>query len=173
MTAAAVAVLLVACLNLAGLNAARASRRQKEISLRSALGASRSAVVRLLLAESFLLAMCGSALGIAASAPMLRMLLASSPVPILRAGASMAATAWLTPLLVFAVTLVCGLAPSWLVLRRNTAASLKAGHSVGASAADGRMSKVLLVSQTAIAVVLLSAASLLLAVFLRLRATPS
>ncbi len=173
LTAAVVAVLLVACLNLAGLNAARASRRQREIALRSALGASRGAVVRLLLAESFLLAMCGSALGIAASVPMLRMLVASSPVPILRAGASMAATACLTPLLVFAVTLVCGLVPSWMVLRRNTAANLKAGHSVGASAADGRMSKALLVSQTAIAVVLLSTASLLLAVFLRLRATPS
>jgi predicted permease len=130
-------------------------------------------VLRLLLAESFLLAMCGSALGIAASVPMFRMLLANSPVPILRAGASMAATAWLTPLLVLAVTLVCGLAPSWMVLRRNKAANLKAGHSVGASAADGRIGKVLLVSQTAIAVVLLSAASLLLAVFLRLRATPS
>jgi putative ABC transport system permease protein len=75
------------------LNAARASRRQKEIALRSALGASRGSVLRLLLAESFLLAMCGSALGIAASVPMLRMLLASSPVPILRAGPSMAATA--------------------------------------------------------------------------------
>jgi MacB-like periplasmic core domain len=83
LTAAVVAVLLVACLNLAGLNAARASRRQKEIALRSALGASRGAVVRLLLAESFLLAMCGSELGIATSAPMLRMLLASTPVPIL------------------------------------------------------------------------------------------
>ncbi|WP_213805888.1 ADOP family duplicated permease [Granulicella sp. dw_53] len=173
LTAAVIAVLLVACLNLAGLNVARASRRQREMALRSALGASRGAVVRLLLAESFLLAMCGSMLGIVASMPMLHMLLARSPVPILRAGLSMIATVWLTPLLVFAVTLMCGLAPSWMVLRRNTASNLKAGHSVGASAADGRMSKVLLVSQTAIAVVLLSAASLLLAVFLRLRATPS
>lgn len=173
LTAAVIAVLLVACLNLAGLNAARASRRQKEIALRAALGASRSGIVRLLLTESFLLAIGGAAMGIALSVPMLHALVANSPVPIQHAGASVAAIMGLTLPLVLGVTLLCGLVPSWLVLRRNSASNLQAGHSVGASAADGRMGKALLVSQTAIAMVLLSAASLLLTVFLRLRSTPS
>jgi predicted permease len=174
LTAAVIAVLLVACLNLAGLNAARASRRQREIALRSALGASRAGILRLLLSESFLLAFAGSVLGIAAASLMLPALLASSPIPIPQAsGGNTAAIVCVTLPLVFAVTLLCGLLPSWLVLRRNTSANLQVGHSVGASVPDNRMSKALLVSQTAIAVLLLSAASLLLTVFLRLRSTPS
>jgi predicted permease len=174
LTAAVIAVLLVACLNLAGLNAARASSRQREIALRSALGASRVEIIRLLLSESFLLALAGSALGLAAASLMLPALLASSPIPIPRASGGHAVVIFaVTLLLVFVVTLLCGLLPSWLVLRRNTSASLQAGHSAGASPTNSTMSKTLLVSQTAIAVLLLSAASLLLTVFLRLRSTPS
>jgi predicted permease len=174
LTAAVIAVLLVACLNLAGLNTARASSRQREIALRSALGASRVEIVRLLLSESFLLALVGSVLGLGVASLMLPALLASSPIPIPRASGGHAAVIFgVTLLLVFGVTLLCGLLPSWLVLRRNTATSLQAGHSAGASVSDSRMSKTLLVSQTAIAVLLLSAASLLLAVFLHLRSTPS
>jgi predicted permease len=101
-------------------------------------------------------------------------LLGGSPIPIPRAeSGSIALRIGLTVPLVFAVTLLCGLLPSWIVLRRNTSATLQAGHSVGASASDSRMGKVLLVSQTAIAVLLLSASALLLTVFLRLRSTPS
>ena len=67
--------------------------------------------------------------------------------------------------LVFGVTLLCGLLPSWLVFRRNTATNLQAGHSAGASVSDSRMSKTLLVSQTAMAVLLLSAAHFFLRCF--------
>jgi len=174
LTGAVLAVLLVACLNLAGLMAARATRRQREIALRSALGASRAGILRLLLSESLLLALISSALGIALSHLMLPALLNSSPIPLPQASHTGISTllAFTLPI-VFAVTLLCGLLPSWLILRRNTSAALQAAHSVGASAADTRVSNLLLVSQIAVAVLLLSAASLLLASFLRLRSTPS
>jgi predicted permease len=174
LTAAVLAVLLVACLNLAGLNAARASSREREIALRTALGASRFEIIRLLVSESFLLAVVGSVLGLGVAGVMLPVLLANAPMVIPRTGGEhIAAIFAITVLLVFVVTLLCGLMPSWLVLRRNTAANLQTRQSAGASTSHSLMSKVLLISQTAIAVLLLSAASLLLAVFLRLRSTPS
>jgi len=174
LTAAVIAVLLVACFNLAGLMAARASRRQREIALRSALGASRFVIFRLLLSESLLLAVVGSAMGIAVANLMLPSLLASSPIPIPKGnGSNLGMLIVFTLPVVFAVTLLCGLLPSWLILRRNASDALQTGHSAGASASDVRLSKSLLISQTAVAVLLLSAASLLLASFLRLRSTPS
>ncbi|MBS1799943.1 MAG: ABC transporter permease [Acidobacteria bacterium] len=174
LTAAVLAVLLVACLNLAGLNAARAASREREIALRSALGASRFEIVRLLVSESFLLAIAGTALGLGVASVMLPALLANAPMAIPRTGGvHFAAIFAATVLLVFVVTLLCGLLPSWLVLRRSTAANLHTRQTTGASAPHSRMSKALLVAQTAIAVLLLSAASLLLVVFLHLRATPS
>jgi predicted permease len=101
-------------------------------------------------------------------------LLRSSPIPIPQASGTSALTLIVFTLpLVFIVTLLCGLLPSWLILRRNTSANLQSGHAVGASSSDARIGRILLVSQTAVTVLLLSAASLLLAVFLRLRSTPS
>ena len=177
LTAAVCAVLFVACLNLAGLMAARASTRQREIALRTALGASRAGIIRLLLSESLLIAAAGSALGIIGARFIVPLLTKSSPIPmpsaLAQTGESLLLQIALTLPLVFAVTLVCGLLPSWVMLRRSTSASLQVGHAVGSSSTDVRVGKTLLVLQTAVTVLLLSAASLLLAVFLRLRATPS
>jgi predicted permease len=173
LTAAVCAVLLVACLNLAGLMAARAGKRQREIALRSALGASRAGILRLLISESLLLALIGAALGIFGARVMEPLLLKSSPIilPQMR-GTSLLIEVALTLPLAFAVTLVSGLLPSWMMLRRDRPLNLQVGHTVGASSTDVRLGKALLVVQTAVTVLLLSAASLLLAVFLRLRATP-
>ena len=174
LTAAICAVLFVACLNLAGLMAARVSKRQREIALRMALGASRGEILRLLISESLLLAVAGSGLGIVGARFMTLALLRSSPIPIPQSGgASLLMLIAFTLPVVFGVTLLCGLLPAWLVLRRNRSSNLQAGHSIGATAMDARAGKVLLIAQTAVTVLLLSAASLLLAVFLRLRSTPS
>ena len=174
LTGAVGAVLFVACLNLAGLMAARASKRQREIALRTALGASRGAILRLLISESFLLALAGSAMGVLGARLMVPALLASSPIPMPRTNAGDVLTLLaLTLPVVFAVTMVCGLLPSWLTLRRNSSANLQAGHEVGATVSDARVGRVLLVTQTAVTVLLLCAASMLLAVFMLLRSTPS
>ncbi|MDE1178758.1 MAG: ADOP family duplicated permease [Edaphobacter sp.] len=173
LTSAVCAVLLVACLNLAGLMAARASRRQREISLRTALGASRANVLRLLISESLLLALTGAALGVLCARVMQPLLLKSSPIILPHTStSSLLLQIGLALPLALAVTLLCGLLPSWLMLRRNSSSSLQVGHTVGASSTDVRLGKALLVMQTAVTVLLLSAASLLLGVFLRLRATP-
>jgi predicted permease len=173
LTAAVCAVLLVACSNLAGLMGSRASSRQREISLRTALGATRGNVLRLLISESLLLALVGAALGILCARMMGPLLLKNSPIILPQHNTTSLFTeaAFALPL-AFAVTLLCGLLPSWLLLRRNTSASLQVGHAVGASSTDVRLGKTLLVAQTAVTVLLLSAASLLLAVFLQLRSTP-
>jgi predicted permease len=174
LTAAVIAVLLIACFNLAGLMAARASKRQREIALRSALGASRFSILRLLISESLLLAVLGSAFGVVAARFMLPALLVSSPLPIPQMnGNNLAKLIAFTLPIAVGVTLLCGLLPSWLILQRNSSSGLQAGHSVGATASDSHISRILLVLQTAIAVLLLSAASLLLGSFLRLRSTPS
>ena len=60
---AAGGVLLVGCINLAGISLSRAGARQRELAVRTALGASRSQLTRLLLAESFILAVIGGTLG--------------------------------------------------------------------------------------------------------------
>jgi predicted permease len=173
LTGAVCAVLLVACLNLAGLMAARASRRQREIALRTALGASRASILRLLISESLLLAVAGGVLGIIGARVMEPVLLKSSPIILPHTPAtSLLVEMALTLPLAFAVTLVCGLLPSWMMLRRRTTSSLQVGHAVGASSTDVRLGKALLVLQTAVTVLLLSAGALLLGVFLRLRATP-
>jgi predicted permease len=177
LLAAVSAVLLVACLNLAGLMTARSAMRRRELALRAALGATRAGLLRLLVSESLVLAFAGSWLGLVFAQVARPALLAASPF-----------TLPLQPLhgiwgrfgvvaFVMAVgaltTLVCGLLPAWTVFRQDAQAALKGGHAAGGDAAQVRMGKMLMVGQVAVAMVLLSAATLLLGSFLKLRSVTS
>ena len=175
LSAAVLAILLMTCLNLAGLISARAVKRQGEMALRAALGAGRASVVRLLLVESLVLALAGSILGVVVASAAVPLLLASSPIdlPQLRSAAvSM-------PSVLFAVaaglgtTLLFGLLPALVVSRRTISTRLQGSRSAGGSAPQQRIERALLVAQVALATTLLSTGAVLLGTFLHLRSTPS
>ena len=175
LSAAVLAVLLLACLNLAGLSAVRGAARQTEITVRSALGAHRSDIVRTLLTESFLIALAGSLLGLGVARYLLAALLHNSPIdlPLLNTP-SIDLRAVLFAVLAGAGTvLVVGLLPALDALRQGSTSPLTGARTVGATVSAGRTGRYFLVAQVCLATALLSAGALLLGTFLHLRATPS
>ena len=171
---AVLAVLLVACLNLAGLITARAAARERELALRTALGATRGRILRLLVCESLVLAVAGGGLGLVLARIARPALLAASPlaIPVQTQESYWGIVAFVMGVALL-TTLVCGLLPGWTVSRKDAQTALAGGQAAGASVSQVRMGKSLMVGQVAVAMVLLSAASLLLGSFLKLRSTPS
>jgi putative ABC transport system permease protein len=165
---AAVFVLLLACANVANLQLARASGRQKEIALRAALGASRWQVGRQLLVESLLLALLGSAGALLLSAWGSNLLRRSLPPFIVEHVAGLKhlqidLRVFLFTLLVAVVTgIVAGLAPAWHFSRPNVNDTLKEGSRGGSpSASRRRLRTLLVISEIALSLVLLVGAGLM------------
>jgi putative ABC transport system permease protein len=164
-------VLLIACANVANLMLARATTRRREFAIRAALGASRRRLLRQLLAESLLLSALGGAAGL---------LLAWWGVDLLRAaeppGLPRVSGAGLNPsvaLFACGITLLSGLAfglaPAWRASRGGPAEALKAGvPGAGGGAAGGRLRAALVVTEIALAFVLLAGAGLLTRSLVRL-----
>lgn len=173
MLGAVFAVLLIACLNLAVLMTARTWRRAREMAIRSALGASRRNLLRLLMCESLALALAGGALGLWLSRLAVPVLLRTAPMPIppMQSGGWLAAGFAL--LIACVTTLIFGLLPGWSVLRRDAGYALQGGSQIGGSAYQAKMGDRLMIVQVAVAMVLLSASSLLLGSFLKLRSVSS
>jgi predicted permease len=173
MLAAVLAVLLVACLNLAVLMTARTWRRAREMAVRSALGASRANLLRLMMCESLVLALVGGGLGLWLSQLAVPILLRTVPIPI----PPMQGGGWLPAafalLMACVTTLIFGLLPGWSVLRRDAGGTLQGTSQIGASLHQAKLGNRLMVGQVAVAMVLLSAASLLLGSFLKLRSVGS
>jgi putative ABC transport system permease protein len=165
-------VLLIACANVANLLLARAAARRKEFTVRSALGASRWRVVRQLLAESVLLSMAGAALGVLLAPWATEVLVRMAPQGLARAAEI--GLDWRVLTFTFLVALITGmlfgLAPATQVSRADLNRSLgENSRSSSAGAAASRVRSALVVSQLAIALVLLIGAGLLLRSFGRLR----
>jgi predicted permease len=162
------AVILIVCivaLNLANLLLARASGRQQEMAVRSALGASRSRIVRQMLTESLLLSLFGGAAGIALAAVAIRFIprLIPSSIPwISEVGLDWMVLAY--SLLVSLLTgLLFGLAPAIQSRKSDSSTAIREGaRGTGASVKTGRLRDTLIVSELALAVVLLIGAGLLL-----------
>jgi putative ABC transport system permease protein len=166
---AVLAVLLIACANIANLLLARAAAREREMSVRRALGASRMRLARQVLTESLLLGVAGGALGCGLAYVLLRAFQTTAPGGLPRLN-----EATLDPrVLAFAVRasvgsgLLFGLVPA---LRRSGAPSLGAGRST--SPARGWLRGGLVTAQIAVSVMLLTGAGLLLRSLWNLESVP-
>ena len=175
LSAAVLAILLMTCLNLAGLISARAAGRHAEMALRTALGAGRGSMFRLLLTESLVLALAGSILGIVFASVAVPLLLASSPIDL----PQLQSSAISVPSVIFAVaaglgtTLLFGLLPALGVGRKAISPRLQGSRTAGETVPQQRVGRSLLVAQVALATTLLSIGAVLLGTFLHLRSIPS
>ena len=176
LSAAVALVLLVACVNLAGLLLARAGRRTREIATRLAIGGDRRAVVRQLLIESLVLALCGGLAGLAIGAGALAMLKASATDLLLTpwGEVSLDARVLSVTLGLTAVTAVLfGLVPAIQATRLDVQAALAEGGTRSvAGGARGWSRRLLVVAEVALGVVLLVGTGLLVRTFLFLQSQP-
>jgi putative ABC transport system permease protein len=166
-------VLLIACANVANLLLAQAEKRQREVAIRLALGASKSRLIRQLITEGMLLSIAGAALGVVLSRWGVDALLAASPVTFPTfATVKLDATVVLFTLGVSIVTgVLLGLAPAFHSTMSRLHDTLKeaSGRSSGGSARQ-RFRNGLVVAEVALAVVLLIGAGLLIRSFRHLAA---
>ncbi|HEX8184568.1 MAG TPA: ABC transporter permease [Blastocatellia bacterium] len=169
---AVVFVLLIASANVANLLLSRAASREKEIAIRTALGASRVRLVRQLLTESLLLALTGGAIGLLLALWGVDVLIGLSPENIPRLGEVRVDGGVLgfTFLISLASGIIFGLAPALYSSRPNLNESLKEGGR-GASEGFGRrrLRRALVVSEIALSLMLLISAGLMIKSFLRLQ----
>jgi predicted permease len=165
-------VLLIACANLAGLMLVRAIRRQREIAVRLAMGASASALLRQTVLESLLLSVTGGLLGLILASAGLRVgktLLPDTLPRIAEISLNWQVVAF--ALFLAVVTgLVCSLAPAFAALRTNVNSVLKEGGRTGSEGGGhARLRSSLVVAEIAIALILLTASGLLLRSFEKMR----
>jgi len=158
-------VLLIACANIANLLLARASGRQREMAIRTSLGASQPAILTQMLVESVILALLGGAAGLGLTAIGFHGLLRLAPANVPRLGDVALNWRVLEVSLGLSVLtgLLFGLAPAWHAARIDVNAMLKQGSR--GTAARGRLRSWLLAAQIAVALVLLTGAGLLLRSF--------
>ncbi len=168
--AAVMFLLLIACTNVAGLMLTRASRRRAEIAVRAALGASRIEIIRQVLVESVFLSLCGGALGVALSELLLQTILRLVPQNLPR----LATVAIDGRVLVFAAVIsvltgiLFGVVPAWRMARLDPSLALREGtRTMTTGRGQHRVHNALVIAETAIGLVLLVGAGLLIHSFIR------
>ena len=164
-------VFLIACANFANLLLIRGTSRQQEIAVRAALGANRWRLIRQLLAESMLLSLSGAAVGILLSIAGVRALLALLPPGKIPRTSEVQLDGWVLAFtfgLSLMTGLVFGLAPAFQATRRQLREAVSEGAR-STTARHERLRSVLVTAEIALALILLTAAGLLVSSFLRMR----
>jgi predicted permease len=170
-------VLLIACANVANLLLIRATARKRELATRSALGAGRSHIIRQLLTESLVVSLSGGFLGLILGFAGVRLLLAINPGGIPRIGEDGSGVALDQSVLLFTLGvsvltgILFGLVPAIVMTRGNLAAALnESSNRASVGFRSGKVRSVLVISEMAMALVLVVGASLLIRTFLKLQA---
>jgi len=165
-------VLLIACANVANLLLVRATGRAREIAIRAAIGAGRGRIIRQLLTESVLLSVIGGVVGLAVGSAGVRALLAVNPGNIPRIGENGAAVTLDWRVLFFSLGLalltgiIFGLFPALQASRANLSSTLKESSArSGSSLRQNKARGLLVISEMALALVLLVGAGLLIRTF--------
>ena len=177
-------VLLMACANVANLLLARAAGRNREMAIRTAVGASRGRIVRQLLTESIMLALAGGVAGLAVGAAGIRLLLAFSPGNIPRvndpehSAAVLSLMDWRALVFLFAISLLTGilfgLLPAIRVSRLDVNSALKESSSRAATGLEhNRVRGLLVIGEVSLAIILLTGAALMIRAFASLRSVKS
>jgi putative ABC transport system permease protein len=165
-------VLLIACANVANLLLARATTRQKEVAIRTALGASRARVIRQLITESLLLSCCGGVLGLLLAMWGTDLVLSLVPkgLPRTESVGFDVSVLLFTLGISIATGLLFGIAPALQISKTNLTNSLKeGGRQASGGAQHNRVRSILVVAEVAIALTLLVTAGLLINSFFRLQ----
>ncbi len=173
LAAAVALLLLIACSNVANILLVRGTSRQGEIAIRTSLGASRWTLLRQLLIESLLLALCGAAAGCLIAYWGIRTLVTLIPEGVIPSEAEISLN---MPVLLFslgtagATALLFGLAPAMQTAKRELVEPLKgSGKGFSRGAGRGRFRNALAVVEIALSLVLLAGAGLLMRSFVRLQ----
>ena len=163
-------VLLIVCANVAGLLLARGSRRRAEFALRSAIGASRAAIIRQLLVESVTLSLCGGGAGVALAIGGGRAIVEFMPLESPRVqGATVDVGVLLFVLIASLATgILFGTVPAWRLSHLAPANALREGSRVSGGRGQHRLHKGLVIAQIAIGMVLLICSGLLMRSFIQI-----
>lgn len=175
LLAAVSLVLLIACGNAANLLLARASDRGREFGIRAALGAGRRRIIRQLFTESLLLGFAAGATGVGLAYIFLRALPLLDPgnIPRLREASLDTRVLIFTAAVSLLTSILAGVLPALAVSRVNLTDFMKTGGSRETSAGHSRMQSTLMVAESALVVVLLAGAGLLLRSYINVLTVPT
>jgi putative ABC transport system permease protein len=171
---AVTAVLLIACANVAGLLLARGFARRHEFNVRVALGAKPAHIVRQVLIESTMLAICGGAIGIVLAFLLLKTVLVLAPADLPRV--AQLRIDGIVLAFAFLVSLVTGVAfgvfPAWSAARSDTSGMWRAGRGISGGRGEHRLRGIFVIGETAISLALVGGSGLMIGSFVETMRVP-